>query len=77
MVNEFHTVHADCSVLVPQGAGYQGVDITNQVCTTVGSVPGQLTVSGMDYVTLSYGYTYAHLWRVRPLLPSSSLWYMC
>ncbi|OJT05939.1 Brefeldin A resistance protein [Trametes pubescens] len=63
MVNEFHTVHADCSVLVPQGAGYEGVDITNQVCTTVGSVPGQLTVSGMDYVTLSYGYTYAHLWR--------------
>ncbi|KAI0827349.1 pleiotropic drug resistance ABC transporter [Trametes gibbosa] len=63
MVNEFHTVHADCAVLVPQGPGYENVSLTNQVCTTVGSLPGQLTVSGTSYVELSYNYTYNNLWR--------------
>lgn len=64
MVNEFHTVHADCSVLVPQGPGYENISLQNQACTTVGSVAGSLTVSGPDYVRLSFGYTYNHLWRV-------------
>ncbi|KAI8989100.1 pleiotropic drug resistance ABC transporter [Trametes punicea] len=63
MVNEFHTVHADCSTLVPQGPPYANVSIANQVCTTVGSTPGSLTVSGSNYIALSFGYTYNHLWR--------------
>ncbi|KAI0356868.1 pleiotropic drug resistance ABC transporter [Trametes cingulata] len=63
MVNEFHTIHADCSVLVPQGPGYENITLANQVCTTVGSTPGSLTVSGSSYIALSYGYSYSHLWR--------------
>ncbi|KAI9065216.1 pleiotropic drug resistance ABC transporter [Trametes sanguinea] len=63
MVNEFHAVHADCSVLVPQGPAYANITLDNQVCTTVGSVPGSLTVSGASYIALSYGYSYSHLWR--------------
>ncbi|KAI0332261.1 pleiotropic drug resistance ABC transporter [Cubamyces sp. BRFM 1775] len=63
MVNEFSTVQAECSTLVPQGPPYENVTIANQVCTTVGSVPGSLTVSGPSYISLSYGYTYGHLWR--------------
>ncbi|KAH9854553.1 ABC-2 type transporter-domain-containing protein [Lenzites betulinus] len=63
MVNEFHTVHADCAVLVPQGAGYENAVLANQACTTVGSVPGELTVAGSRYVALSYNYAYANLWR--------------
>ncbi|OSD01072.1 pleiotropic drug resistance ABC transporter [Trametes coccinea BRFM310] len=63
MVNEFHTIHADCSVLVPQGPAYGNITLANQVCTTVGSVPGSLTVSGTNYIALSYGYSYSHLWR--------------
>ena len=65
MVNEFHTIHAECSTLVPQGPAYANVSIANQVCTTVGSVTGSSTVSGARYVQLSYSYTYDHLWRVR------------
>ncbi|RDX52640.1 pleiotropic drug resistance ABC transporter [Lentinus brumalis] len=63
MVNEFHTVNAQCAALVPQGPGYEGISLANQVCTTVGSVPGSSTVDGDNYVLLSYNYTYSHLWR--------------
>ncbi|KAI0649902.1 pleiotropic drug resistance ABC transporter [Trametes meyenii] len=63
MVNEFHTVHADCSVLVPQGPGYENVSLANRVCTTVGSTSGSTTVDGLSYVSLSYNYSFNHLWR--------------
>ncbi|KAI0930785.1 hypothetical protein AcV7_004877 [Taiwanofungus camphoratus] len=63
IVNEFHTVNAACSALVPQGPGYEDVSTANQVCTTVGSMTGQATVSGKQYVSLSYKYSYSHLWR--------------
>ncbi|KAH9934163.1 pleiotropic drug resistance ABC transporter [Fomitopsis serialis] len=53
VVNEFHGLQAS----------YEDVSLANQVCTTVGSVPGQATVEGMSYVTLSFGYAYSHLWR--------------
>ncbi|RPD61629.1 pleiotropic drug resistance ABC transporter [Lentinus tigrinus ALCF2SS1-7] len=63
MVNEFHTVDAECAVLVPQGSTYDSVPLANRVCTTVGSVPGSSTVDGNSYVGLSFNYTYDHLWR--------------
>ena len=57
MVNEFHTLSADCAVFVPSGPGYDGqVSIENQVCTVVGSVPGQPKVDGNKYIQLSYEY---------------------
>ncbi|KAG5650930.1 hypothetical protein H0H81_010505 [Sphagnurus paluster] len=40
LTNEFHTLNGKCSTLVPQGPGYEGITIKNQVCTTVGSLPG-------------------------------------
>ena len=64
MVNEMHSIHAECSTLIPQGPDYEGVSINNQVCTSVGSQPGQSTVSAALYAQLSYGYLYSHLWRV-------------
>lgn len=68
LVNEFHTINAECSVLVPAGAGYENVALANQACTTVGSTPGSSTVMGITYAALSFGYSYSHLWRVSPLL---------
>lgn len=64
MVNEFHGLHGICSSLIPQGPGYENIGLDNQACTTVGSVPGQATVSGDEYVELSFNYSYSHLWRV-------------
>lgn len=66
MVNEFHTLSADCAIFVPSGPGYTGqVSLENQVCTIVGSVPGAATVDGNTYMQLSYEYSFSHLWRVR------------
>lgn len=63
LTNEFHTLNGQCASLIPQGPGYEGISINNQVCTTVGSLPGQATVDGNRYVKLSYNYSYSHLWR--------------
>ncbi|KAL1743665.1 ABC-2 type transporter-domain-containing protein [Schizophyllum fasciatum] len=63
VTNEFRTLDAQCSVLVPQGPGYENISIDNQVCTTVGSVPGQTHVNGATYLNLSYGYNYSNTWR--------------
>lgn len=64
MVNEFHPLVGECAIVVPSGAGYEGINVANQVCTTIGSVPGQATVSGDRYIELSYNYAFSHLWRV-------------
>lgn len=64
MTNEFHSLAGTCSSLVPSGPGYEGVVLANQVCTTVGSVPGQATVSGSAFLSLSFQYEYRNLWRV-------------
>ena len=64
LTNEFHTLDGTCSSLVPSGPGYENISLMNQVCTTVGSVPGQNTVNGNTFVGISYDYDYSHLWRV-------------
>ncbi|KAF5387203.1 hypothetical protein D9757_006886 [Collybiopsis confluens] len=63
LTNEFHTLDGSCASLVPSGSGYENVSLANQVCTTVGSVPGQATVNGNDFVQLAYTYSYSHVWR--------------
>ncbi|KAL5527915.1 hypothetical protein ACEPAG_6716 [Sanghuangporus baumii] len=63
LTNEFHTLNGTCSQLVPTGEGYGNISLSNQVCTTVGSVSGQANVDGNRFTQLSYGYTYSHLWR--------------
>ncbi|KAI9464145.1 P-loop containing nucleoside triphosphate hydrolase protein [Lactarius psammicola] len=61
--NEFHTLNGTCSNLVPSGTGYENVSLTNQVCGTVGSIPGQSTVDGNRFIALSFDYSYSHIWR--------------
>ena len=63
MVNEFHGLQGECSQFAPSGPGYESIDITNQVCATVGAVPGQSVVDGDTFVRLSFGYEYKNLWR--------------
>lgn len=64
MTNEFHTLDGTCSDLVPSGDGYEGVSLANQVCPTIGSEVGRSTVSGTQFVAVSFGYYQSHLWRV-------------
>ncbi|KAG5651019.1 hypothetical protein H0H81_010207 [Sphagnurus paluster] len=63
MANEFRTINGLCSTLVPQGPGYENVFLANQVCATVGSVPGEAFVSGSRFLSLSYDYSYSNTWR--------------
>ncbi|KAF9555317.1 pleiotropic drug resistance ABC transporter [Agrocybe pediades] len=63
MANEFETLEATCANLVPQGPTYGNVGTENQVCTTVGSLPGQPMVQGARFIALSFGYSRHHLWR--------------
>jgi ATP-binding cassette subfamily G (WHITE) protein 2 (SNQ2) len=64
MANEFHTLNGTCSDLVPSGPGYETVSLANQVCATVGAVPGQDFVDGNAFIRLSFDYAYSHLWMV-------------
>ncbi|KAI0265431.1 ABC-2 type transporter-domain-containing protein [Gloeopeniophorella convolvens] len=63
VANEFHTLNGACSNIIPNGPGYENVALANQVCPTVGSVPGQSTVDGNRFIQLSYEYSYSHVWR--------------
>ncbi|KAJ7649950.1 pleiotropic drug resistance ABC transporter [Roridomyces roridus] len=62
VANEFRTINATCASLVPQGPGYENVSLANQVCATVGSVPGEAFVHGNKFIAASYGYSYSHEW---------------
>jgi ATP-binding cassette subfamily G (WHITE) protein 2 (SNQ2) len=64
MTNEFRTLNGVCSSLVPAGPGYENVTLTNQVCTTVGALPGESTVNGARFVELSYGFKWSNTWMV-------------
>ena len=50
ITNEFRTLKGECSFLIPRGPGYENITLANQVCTAVGSVPGQSFVDGMAKV---------------------------
>ncbi|TFY65604.1 hypothetical protein EVG20_g5493 [Dentipellis fragilis] len=63
MANEFRTLNGTCSLLIPEGPGYENVSPANQACSTVGSQPGQVRVDGNIFIALSYSYYYSHVWR--------------
>ena len=71
--NEFHTLNGTCSFLIPSGPGYENVSLTNQVCGTVGSIPGQSTVDGNRYIALMFDYSYSHIWLVSDMTPRTSM----
>jgi ATP-binding cassette subfamily G (WHITE) protein 2 (SNQ2) len=64
LTNEFRTLMSSCSNLIPRGPGYESVNVTNQVCTTIGAFPGQSLVNGERFVQLSFGYSFSNVWRV-------------
>ncbi|PPQ81326.1 hypothetical protein CVT25_015082 [Psilocybe cyanescens] len=62
MTNEFSTLNGQCSVLIPHGPGYEDISLDNQVCATVGAIPGESTVNGSRYVLLSFEFKHSNLW---------------
>ncbi|KAF8965800.1 ABC-2 type transporter-domain-containing protein [Flammula alnicola] len=76
MTNEFHTLDGSCSSLVPSGPGYEGISLANQVCTVLGSQPGQATVEGSLYLALSFGYYQKNLWRNFGILVAFGIFFL-
>jgi len=62
LANEFHGRVMQCAPeqLVPQGPG---VLPQNQGCAISGARLGSTTVTGEQYIGVTYGYTRSHLWR--------------
>ncbi|SCZ91281.1 BZ3500_MvSof-1268-A1-R1_Chr1-2g01305 [Microbotryum saponariae] len=69
MMNEFKDLQLACSnaYITPRQVGgltqYPTTLGPNQVCTLLGSQPGQPFVAGADYLRVSYEYEVSHLWR--------------
>ncbi|KAL5328219.1 hypothetical protein ACEPPN_001716 [Leptodophora sp. 'Broadleaf-Isolate-01'] len=62
LVNELHGQRVPCSQLVPSGPGYPSTG--NQfICAIAGSVTGELTVLGDNYLDAQFEYSYSHIWR--------------
>ncbi|KND90614.1 ABC transporter CDR4 [Tolypocladium ophioglossoides CBS 100239] len=74
MVNEFHGREFRCTQYVPSSASpssslaatlakYANIAPENQVCSSVGAVPGQKFVDGDEYTRSQFGYDWDHRWR--------------
>jgi ATP-binding cassette subfamily G (WHITE) protein 2 (SNQ2) len=70
MTNEFRTLQGLCPTLIPQGPGYENITIANQVCTAVGSQPGNALVDGRRFLKLSYGFDWSNTWMVSDINPA-------
>lgn len=60
IANEFHGREFVCSAIVPAYAQLVG---DSWICSTVGAVAGQRTVSGDAFIETNYRYYYSHVWR--------------
>lgn len=62
---EFHGRKMQCDAphLVPNGPGFQDVSAGEQVCSFIGSVPGQSWVSGDAYLEAALTFKFSHVWR--------------
>jgi ATP-binding cassette subfamily G (WHITE) protein 2 (PDR) len=63
LLNEFSGRQFACSTFVPSGPAYADATGTERVCSVVGAQPGSDTVSGYDYVRLSYEVYNSDRWR--------------
>ncbi|THY01481.1 putative ABC multidrug transporter, partial [Aureobasidium pullulans] len=73
MVNEFHGRNFTCASFIPTDPDFS---TTAFICSAVGAVTGQQTVSGDAYVQTSFGYRYTHLWRNFGIMVSFWLFFL-
>ncbi|OBA23628.1 pleiotropic drug resistance protein PDR [Metschnikowia bicuspidata var. bicuspidata NRRL YB-4993] len=63
MVNEFANREFTCSQFIPSGPGYDTTTSINNVCSATGSVAGDSTVQGSEYLAVAFEYYNSHKWR--------------
>ena len=75
LVNEVHGVQFPCGTgIVPYPYPH---DSKAFICSTVGAMAGQTSVSGDRWVEDSYGYSYTHLWRNLGIVFAIFIAFMC
>lgn len=75
LVNEVHGVQFPCGTGVVPYPYPQ--DSKAFICSTVGAIAGQTSVSGDRWVEESYGYSYTHLWRNLGIVFAYFVAFMC
>ncbi|TEA17298.1 ZEB2-regulated ABC transporter 1 [Colletotrichum sidae] len=60
IANEFHGRDFTCSEIIPS---YTPLNGDSWICSAVGAVAGQRTVSGDAFIETNYQYSYGHVWR--------------
>lgn len=73
ITSEFHGRRFGCSTIVP---AYQPPVGDSWICTTVGSVAGQSTVSGDAFTETNYEYYWSHAWRNLGILIGFLIFFM-
>ncbi|KZW03209.1 hypothetical protein EXIGLDRAFT_803466 [Exidia glandulosa HHB12029] len=63
MVNEFDGRDFTCSSFSPAGPGYEHATGNQRFCNARGAEVGSVTVSGTNFIAVSFNYHRAHLWR--------------
>ncbi|EGW30589.1 ATP dependent transporter multidrug resistance [Spathaspora passalidarum NRRL Y-27907] len=65
IASEFHGRHMECAgqYLTPSGPGFENLGPGEQVCSFIGSVPGQSWVLGDQYLRIAFTYEFSHVWR--------------
>ncbi|GAA5997309.1 uncharacterized protein JCM10292_000170 [Rhodotorula paludigena] len=65
LANEFHSLSLACSPddVVPSGPSYDAYPAEYKTCALPGSSPGSLAVSGDTYLSLTYDFHFARIWR--------------
>ena len=63
MLNEFSRIDLTCTSesLIPSGPGY--TNVSHQVCTLLGGMPGSLNIPGSSYLSSTFAYEPEDLWR--------------
>ncbi|KAH0429411.1 ABC-2 type transporter [Colletotrichum camelliae] len=60
IANEFHGREFTCSEIIPS---YTPLNGDSWICSAVGAIAGQRTVSGDAFINTNYQYYYSHVWR--------------
>ncbi|KAF8234357.1 hypothetical protein L208DRAFT_1262245, partial [Tricholoma matsutake] len=62
LTNEFCTLGSACSNLALHGPRCKQVQLTNQVCMTIGFVSSQSFIDGTQFILLPYRYSFSNTW---------------
>ncbi|KAL4802779.1 ABC-2 type transporter-domain-containing protein [Aspergillus unguis] len=70
--NEFHGREFECASIIPSYATGSSF-----ICSALGSVAGQTSVSGDRFIKYNYHYYYSHVWRNYGILVAFMVFFTC